>query len=117
MYHGRITKARKKRRALVGGVFAETQIGEDKQKKVRTRGNSSKNKLMKAKRANVLLEGKHVLCEILTVQENPANRDYTRRNIITKGAVLTAKTPDGKELKVRVTSRPGQHGLLNGIAL
>jgi small subunit ribosomal protein S8e len=117
MYHGRITKARKKRKAHVGGVFAETQLGDKKQKNVRTCGRGLKSKLLRAKHANVLLGGKNVVCEVATVQDNPANRDYTRRNIITKGAVLSAKTPDGKEIKVKVTSRPGQHGILNAIAL
>jgi small subunit ribosomal protein S8e len=35
-----------------------------------------------------------------------------RRNIITKGAVV-----DTSVGKVKVTSRPGQHGIINGIII
>ena len=61
----------------------------------------------------MVLDGKPVKCEVTCLEENAANKDYTRRNIITKGAVLSAKTPDGKDVKVKVTSRPGQDGVLN----
>ena len=113
MYHGRITKLRKKRKAHAGGVFAETQIGEQKTKKVKTKGGGFKEKLTSAKVVNVVLDGKPVKCEVTGLEENAANKDYTRRKIITKGAVLSAKTPDGKDVKVKVTSRPGQDGVLN----
>lgn len=45
-----------------------------------------------------------------TIVGNPANKNYVRRNILTKGAVV--ETDMGK---VKITSRPGQNGSLDGI--
>lgn len=117
MYHGRITKARKKRKYLAGGNPAETTVGERREKRVEMRGGKEKMKLIAERYANVFLGDKYAKCEILAVMENPADKDFTRRNIITKGAVLKAKTPQGKEIQIRVTSRPGQDGLINAISL
>jgi small subunit ribosomal protein S8e len=44
------------------------------------------------------------------VVENPANPHYVRRNILTKGAIV--ETEFGK---ARIISRPGQHGVINGV--
>jgi len=50
--------------------------------------------------------------KIVDVLENPANIDYSRRGVITKGAVI--KTEMGI---ARVTSRPGQNGVVNAILI
>jgi small subunit ribosomal protein S8e len=50
--------------------------------------------------------------KIKTVKENPANPHYVRMNIITKGAVI--ETDAGL---ARVTSRPGQHGVVNAVLI
>lgn len=117
MYHGKITSANKKRKAQTGGVFTETQLDKAKKKKIKTKGGGLKVKTIKAEKANVVLDGKTVSCEITGLDENPANRDYTRRKIMTKGSLLTAKTPEGKEIKVRVSSRPGQDGVVNAVTV
>ncbi|MCA1812834.1 MAG: hypothetical protein LC624_02650, partial [Halobacteriales archaeon] len=44
------------------------------------------------------------------VVTNSANPHYVRRNIITKGAVVNTNLG-----RVRITSRPGQDGTLNGV--
>jgi len=54
--------------------------------------------------------GKTEKTEIRGVVRNPANVDYQRRGVITKGAIL--ETALGQ---ARVTSRPGQQGLVNAI--
>ena len=46
------------------------------------------------------------------VIENKANPNYVRRNIITKGAIV--ETSAGK---AKVTSRPGQDGVINGVLI
>jgi len=92
-------------------------IGEDKRKRVKARGGNSKVKLISAKNVNVLISGKYVRCEVTWVKDNPASRDLTRRNVITKGAVLDVKTPEGKVIQAKVLSRPGQDGILNANAL
>jgi small subunit ribosomal protein S8e len=117
MYHGKITKARKKRRYAMGGEPIDTTIGAERKKKIVMRGGRSKQKLISGKFVNAVLDDKRVRCEIITLIENPANKDFTRRNIITKGAILKVKTPEGKEAKARVTSRPGQDGVLNAVLL
>jgi len=117
MYQGKTTKARKKRKYEIGRIPSDTTIGERKIKKIGVRGGNKKVRLTAEKYANVIIDKKPIRCEILSVADNPANKDFTRRNIITRGAILKAKTPEGKEIQIRVTSRPGQDGLLNAISL
>lgn len=117
MYHGKITEARKKRKYNIGGVPAETGIGEIKKKIVKTKGGGRKVKLIRSDVVNVVIEGRSVKCKIIDLTSNPANKDFTRRRIITKGAVLKVKSPDGKEYSVRVTSRPGQSGVLDAVVI
>ena len=50
--------------------------------------------------------------KISKVLENPTNKDYQRRGVITKGAIL--ETADGK---CRVISKPGQHGIANAVLI
>jgi small subunit ribosomal protein S8e len=116
-YHNVISRAGKKRKYGTGGRPADTAIGAVKKKRVGVKGGRTKLKLTSAKVINVIAAGKPIACEIVSVRENAANKDYVRRNVITKGAVLLVKGPDGSELSVRVTSKPGQHGVLNGIVI
>jgi small subunit ribosomal protein S8e len=46
------------------------------------------------------------------VIQNGADTNYVRRNIVTKGAIV--ETDIGQ---VKVTSRPGMHGVVSGILL
>ncbi len=71
-----------------------------------------KIKILSDKYANVTdpKSGKTEKIEITRVVRNPANIDYDRRGVITKGAIV--ETPLGQ---ARVTSRPGQTGILNAI--
>jgi small subunit ribosomal protein S8e len=113
MYHSEKRKSRKKRNYEVGGFFAETTLGEKSNAKRKTKGGGAKTSLTKTQKVNLNINGQNTVCAIVSIDENPANKDYTRRRIITKGAVLTIKKPDGTDAKVRVTSRPGQSGVLN----
>jgi small subunit ribosomal protein S8e len=78
----------------------------------RTRGNNVKAALKTAEFANVIdQESKKVTkSKILTVTKNPANRDYERRGVISKGALI--ETEGGF---ARVVSRPGQDGVVNAV--
>ncbi len=116
IYHGNPEKPHKKRKFAMGRETKNTVIGDKKLKKIRTMGGSTKLRLMVANYANVFVDKKPVKCEILSVVNNPSNKDFTRRNIITKGAILTVKTADGKELNAKVTSRPGQSGVINAVS-
>jgi len=109
---GRARLNKNKRKSELGKGAAETKIGERKVKKIRTKGGNNKKRLTNENKINVVNPetGKVEVAEILSVVENSANVHFVRRNIITKGAVL--ETSAGK---AKVTSRPGQHGMINGI--
>lgn len=96
----------------LGREPALTNIGERKLKNIRGRGNNRKYSLLMAESANIIdrKTKKAVKAKINSVIENPANRNYVRRNIITKGAIIS--TDKGK---AKVTSRPGQDGAVNAV--
>jgi small subunit ribosomal protein S8e len=109
---GRIRLHRKKRPFEIGREKQITTIGEQKNKKVRTMGKNQKMRLLNAEIANVI-DPRNNKCnksKILTVLENSANPFYVRRNIINKGAIIETELG-----KARVTSRPGQDGIINAI--
>ena len=110
----RIRYARGKRKFEIGRESHLTTIGPVSTKKVRTRGRNSKIRVKASNIAYVLdpKNNKTTKAEITTVVENSANIHYVRRNIINKGAVI--QTTIGK---AKVTSRPGQSGVINAILL
>jgi small subunit ribosomal protein S8e len=103
---------RKKKLYEIGGQPISTTVGEDELKKPRVKGGQAKVKRSKASMANVTdpTTKKTSKVKINSVAENAANRHFVRRNIITKGAII--ETEKGK---ARVTSRPGQDGLVNAV--
>lgn len=111
---GKLNKNMKKKRFQRGSEFLETRIAERKIKIIRTRAANRKINLVSTLQANVMDQktGKCKLAKIETVSQNPANPHFVRRNVITKGAVI--KTDIGM---ARVTSRPGQHGVVNAVLL
>ncbi len=77
------------------------------------RGNNRKTALKSIDFVNLATEGAKVKkTKILKVIENTTNKDYKRRGIITKGAILEIQ-----EGKCRVVSKPGQNGIVNAILL
>lgn len=105
---------RMKRRYEKGSFPTETVLGELKKKTDRRRGANTKIRLSNTKLVNVSdhSTGKTQKMEILRVVRNPANVDYNRRGVITKGTII--ETPIGT---ARVTSRPGQDGLVNAVLM
>jgi small subunit ribosomal protein S8e len=103
---------RKKRRFERGSFPTETMLGEPARKISRRRGGNIKVRVLSDKYACVTdpATGKTQKAEIIRVVKNPANVDYDRRGVITKGAVI--ETSMGL---ARVTSRPGQNGVINAI--
>jgi len=123
MYHEKKTRkigtggmrrsSRDKKRAHMGGHFIATKIGKNINVSKRMRGGSAKGALKSAEYANVVMpDGKIKKAKIIRVIESPSNREYSRMNIITKSAII--ETDVGK---ARVTSRPGQHGLVNAVLI
>lgn len=111
---GRLRLARKKRKFEIGKEKQYTTIGEPKFKFARTRGGGSKIRILSGNIANVTDPNTKSIMKtkIITVKDNPSNPHYVQRNIITKGAII--QTEMGL---ARVTSRPGQHGLINAVLL
>ncbi|MCF8884677.1 MAG: 30S ribosomal protein S8e [Nitrososphaerota archaeon] len=105
---------RKKRRYERGGEPALTIIGERKLRVKRCRGGGIKLSLASDMYANVYdpKSAKSQKVKVLRLISNKANRDYERRGVITKGAVI--ETEIGKAV---VTSRPGQNGVINAVLL
>jgi small subunit ribosomal protein S8e len=105
------TKALRSRRAYEkDGYAAETLLGNAENYHRRTRGGAMKTSLKFANTANVhdSTSGKTQKTTITRVLENPANRDYERRGVITRGALI-----DTELGRARVTSRPAQDGVIN----
>lgn len=103
-----------KRRRERGRVFLAPVIGPADRKAERMRGGHWKFPVARAELALVSnpSTGKVVSSKILTVVTNPANPNYVRRNILTKGAII--KTEAGE---ARITSRPGQHGAVQAVLI
>lgn len=101
---------RTKRKFELARFAANTVLGEVKLKKVRVRSAHRKNRLLSANYANVASAGKVKKVKILNVIDNPANRFLARRNIITKSAIIVTELGNA-----RVTSRPGQDGIVNAV--
>ena len=106
-----IKKAKGKRKREMGRPPIETRLGTEKKKIIRTKGGGSKIKLFNIDTVNVVQKtGKIENVPIKKVEINHCSVDYSRRSIITKGAILETKLG-----YVRVTSRPGQSGILNAV--
>jgi len=109
---GRLKHASKKKRHELGREPAETTVGEPRFQIIDARGTENKLRALSTNVAQLADGGETTEVKIEDVVENPANVNYARRNIITKGAII--ETSEGQ---ARVTSRPGQVGQVNAVAL
>jgi len=107
---GKYIKRRKKKAAEVAGQRRIVKLGDTKRKSKRTLGGNKKTFLLKDKSINIMDNKKSKKAEIKNVLETPSNRFLARQNIITKGTIV--ETDLGK---VRITNRPTQEGVINGI--
>ena len=107
-------KVRKKKAYELGRQPAFTLIQARRAKNVRTMGNHRKVRLLATETANLFdpKTKKYEKAKIKSVLENPANRHFIRRNIMTKGTVI-----DTDKGKARITSRPGQDGAINAVLI
>jgi small subunit ribosomal protein S8e len=108
----RIRKFRSKRKHQLGRTPTETLMGDAKRRLIDSR---SKNKKMPALRINYVnvtdpSKNETYRAELLDVEKNEANMDYQRRKVITRGTII--KTSKGR---AKVTSRPGQNGIINAV--
>ncbi|MBD3249445.1 30S ribosomal protein S8e [Candidatus Woesearchaeota archaeon] len=109
---GRLHKARGKRIYEMGSEPVLTNLEKNKSKTTRTKGGSSKSRLLSAETVNLFDPGskKYSKAKIKSVLKNPANRHFVRRNIITKGSII-----DTDKGSAKVTSRPSQDGIINAV--
>jgi len=111
---GKLRSSRSKRRYELGREPTLTRIGQTSSRKVRTMGGNVKIALMKCDYANVFSPKEKTTkkMKIVTVKENPSNPHYVQRNIMNKGTIIM--TDAGA---ARITSRPGQDGIINAVLL
>ncbi|MEM4411619.1 MAG: 30S ribosomal protein S8e [Thermofilum sp.] len=104
-----------KRKYWIGRYPTLTTIGEKTSVRITcTKGGGVKIRVKVAAEANVYVpkEGKTVKAKIIKLIDNPADRNLARRGILTKGALI--QTSVGK---AKVTSRPGQDGVVNAVLI
>ncbi len=109
---GRYIRNRKKKANDIAGQRRTVKLGTEKRKSKRVKGGKRKVFLLGAKIVNVQDKGKTKKLEIKNVLETPSNRFLARQNIITKGTILLTELG-----KIKVTNRPTQEGIINGIII
>ncbi len=110
----RPNRYRGKRRTEIASEKQFATIGAPVRKTYRKRSGLLTVRILSDEVINVNDPSKGVTkqAKLVTVAESPADVNYVRRNILTKGAVV--ETDAGM---VRLTSRPGKDGVLNGILI
>ena len=109
---GRRIASRSRRSFEIDRYPNEASLGTTTTVTRRTRGNDIKASLKMAETVNVTNPASRRTSKLLikNVIKNPANKDYERRGVISKGALL--ETDQGT---ARVVSRPGQDGSVNAV--
>ncbi len=110
---GRLVQARSKRRTEISSEKQYAFVGEPKRKIYRKTGGNTMVRILVDNRVAVSDgSGKTSMASITNVVENPSNPNFVRRNILTKSAII-----DTDKGLVRITSRPGQDGVINGVLI
>ena len=105
---------RKKRQHELGREPSFTKLGKKRVQVIRTMGANRKLRILSSDTANLFdpKSKSFKQAKIKTITDNPANRHFIRRNIMTKGSVI-----DTELGKARITSRPGQDGVINAVLI
>ena len=111
---GRKVQARGKRSTEISTEKQIAQIGESKRKIYRRTGGNTLVRVLSENRVSINdpKTGKTTMGTIENVVENESDPNYVRRNVLVKGAII--ETDKGR---VRVTSRPGKDGVINGVLI
>lgn len=107
---GKYLKRRKKKKYERPGQKRIIKLGKEKRKVIKTRGGNKKVFLFSGKIINVAQGEKTKKTEIKNVLETPSNKFFARQDILTKGTIVETELG-----KVRITNRPSQDGVINGI--
>ena len=111
---GRYKDFRKERSTDLGKDPRLTKVGNLRTSVFRITAGKRKKVLLSSNIANVFVpkDKKYKKVKIEKVIDNPANRNYIRRNIITKGTIIKTELGNAK-----VTNRPGQESQINAILI
>ena len=111
---GRRVRARGKRSTEISTEKQLALIGESKKKIYRRTGGNTLVRVLAANKVSINnpKTGKTTLGTIENVVENESDPNYVRRNVLGKGAII--ETDKGR---VKITSRPGKDGVINGVLL
>ena len=111
---GLIKHTRSRRSDEKDSFSVDTLLGDHSIRVKNSRGGNVKISLVSDNSVNVIDKSNNSIKKvaITRVLKNPSNRDYERRRVITRGAIL-----DTELGKVRVLSRPGQSGIIDGILI
>ncbi len=109
---GKYIRSRKKKALELAGQRKIVKLGNEKRKTGRVTGGILKVSMLGAKFVNIQDKGKSKKVEIKNVLETPSNRFLARQNIITKGTIVETELG-----KVKVTNRPTQDGIVNGVVV
>jgi small subunit ribosomal protein S8e len=111
---GKYRQYRAKRRSEIGREPTFTRVNPTQRKILRIRGGNLKCILLNCNFANVynMKEKKTTKVGIKTVKSNPANPHYVQRNLMNKGTIIITDLGEA-----RITSRPGQDGVVNAVLL
>ncbi|MCP1662600.1 MAG: 30S ribosomal protein S8e [Methanocalculus sp. MSAO_Arc1] len=111
---GRYHYAAGKKRFEIGRSPADTVIGENRNRIIRTRGGSTKVRALRCEFASVSDRKTGITKKVAIekVEANTANPNYVRRNLLTKGAII--RTEIGR---AQIVSRPSQDGTVNAVLI
>ena len=110
---GRRRPAVMKRRAEIGLAPADTHIGDERRRIIRTFGGNEKSRALRASFVNVTnAKGETKKVRIMNVEENSANPNYVRWK-----PAHERRYPQDRDRPARISSRPGQDGVINAVLL
>ena len=111
---GLIKHTRSRRSDEKDSFSVDTLLGDHSIRVKNSRGGNVKISLVSDNSVNVIDKSNNSIKKVAInrVLKNPSNRDYERRGVITRGAIL-----DTELGKVRVLSRPGQSGIIDGLLI
>ena len=109
---GKYHKKRKKKLYELPGKARVVKLGEKKTKDLRVRGGAIKKVCLSHNVMNIFVKGKVKKAKIKNVVETPSNRFLARQNVLVKSAIV-----DTDLGKARITNRPSQEGIVQGVLL
>ncbi len=109
---GRLKPSRMRRKSEIDRYPNEPIVGKDSIVPRRVRGGNLKFALKNSEFLNIndKENKKTIKTKIIRVIKNPANKDYERRGVLSKGAFVETELGIAK-----IISRPGQSGNINAI--